>query len=107
MATRWSRWRVYGSIALVLARRLSSHTQRALLLAGTALLVAAIGFSRLYLGVHFLSDVLAGYAAGVAWLALLYVALEVRARTPGEPDVSFLPRRATIWERCKTNGSRP
>jgi len=71
---------VYGSIALVLARRLSSHTQRALLLGATALLVIAIGFSRLYLGVHFLSDVLAGYAAGVAWLALLYVALEVRAR---------------------------
>lgn len=71
---------VYGSIALVLARRLSSRAHRALLLAGTAVLVAAIGFSRLYLGVHFLSDVLAGYAAGVAWLALLYVALEVRAR---------------------------
>jgi membrane-associated phospholipid phosphatase len=71
---------VYGSIALVLARRLSSHTQRALLLGATALLVIAIGFSRLYLGVHFLSDVLAGYAAGAAWLAFLYVVLEVRAR---------------------------
>ena len=71
---------VYGSIALVLARRLSSHTERALLLGAAALLVIAIGFSRLYLGVHFLSDVLAGYAAGAAWLALLYVVLEVRAR---------------------------
>ena len=71
---------VYGSIALVLARRLSSHTERALLLGATALLVVAIGFSRLYLGVHFLSDVLAGYAAGAAWLAFLYVVLEVRAR---------------------------
>lgn len=71
---------VYGSIALVLARRLSSHSQRALLLGATAVLVAAIGFSRLYLGVHFLSDVLAGFAAGVAWLALVYVALEVRTR---------------------------
>jgi membrane-associated phospholipid phosphatase len=71
---------VYGSIALVLARRLSSHTERALLLGATALLVIAIGFSRLYLGVHFLSDVLAGYAAGAAWLAFLYVLLEVRAR---------------------------
>ena len=71
---------VYGSIALVLARRLSSHIERALLLGATALLVIAIGFSRLYLGVHFLSDVLAGYAAGAAWLALLYVVLEVRAR---------------------------
>jgi membrane-associated phospholipid phosphatase len=71
---------VYGSIALVLACRLSTHAQRAVLLGGTALLVLAIGFSRLYLGVHFLSDVLAGYAAGLAWLALLYVALELRSR---------------------------
>jgi membrane-associated phospholipid phosphatase len=71
---------VYGAIALLLARRISSHTWRGLLLGGTALLVVAIGFSRLYLGVHFLSDVLAGFAAGAAWLALLYVALELRSR---------------------------
>jgi membrane-associated phospholipid phosphatase len=71
---------VYGAIALLLARRISSHARRALLLGGAALLVLAIGFSRLYLGVHFLSDVLAGFAAGVAWLALLYVALELRSR---------------------------
>jgi undecaprenyl-diphosphatase len=71
---------VYGSIALLLAPRSSSPARRALLLGGTALLVVAIGFSRLYLGVHFLSDVLAGFAAGAAWLALLYVALELRSR---------------------------
>jgi membrane-associated phospholipid phosphatase len=71
---------VYGSIALLLARRVRSPGWRALLFAGTALLVLAIGFSRLYLGVHFLSDVLAGYAAGAAWLALLYAALELRNR---------------------------
>jgi membrane-associated phospholipid phosphatase len=71
---------VYSSIALLLARRVSSGPLRLLLLGGTALLVLAIGFSRLYLGVHFLSDVLAGFAAGAAWLALLYVALELRSR---------------------------
>lgn len=71
---------VYGALALVLARELSSNGRRALLFAGVALLVLAIGFSRLYLGVHYLSDVLAGYAAGIAWLSLLYVALEVRTR---------------------------
>jgi membrane-associated phospholipid phosphatase len=71
---------VYGSIALVVARRLRRRRDRILLLAATGLLVLAIGFSRLYLGVHFLSDVLAGYAAGIAWLALLYVVIEVRSR---------------------------
>jgi membrane-associated phospholipid phosphatase len=71
---------VYGSIALVLARRLRKRGDRILLFAATGLLVGAIGFSRIYLGVHFLSDVLAGFAAGAAWLALLYVALELRSR---------------------------
>jgi membrane-associated phospholipid phosphatase len=71
---------VYGALALVLAGHLSSPWHRALLFAGTASLVLAIGFSRLYLGVHFLSDVLAGFAAGVAWLSLLYLALEARSR---------------------------
>ena len=71
---------VYGSIALVVARRLPRRRDRILLLAATGLLVLAIGFSRLYLGVHFLSDVLAGYAAGIAWLALLYMVIEIRSR---------------------------
>lgn len=71
---------VYGSIALLLAQQVRRPAWRILLFAGTALLVLAIGFSRLYLGVHFLSDVLAGFAAGTAWLALLYVALELRSR---------------------------
>jgi membrane-associated phospholipid phosphatase len=71
---------VYGSIALVLAQRVRARGRRLVLLAAAGALVIAIGFSRLYLGVHFLSDVLAGYAAGVAWLALLYLALEARGR---------------------------
>ena len=71
---------VYGSIALVIARRLPSTRQRVVLLGATGVLVLLIGFSRLYLGVHFLSDVLAGYAAGLAWLALLYVMIELKGR---------------------------
>jgi membrane-associated phospholipid phosphatase len=71
---------VYGSIALVLAQRLPTRGKRILVLSSAAVLVGAIGFSRLYLGVHFLSDVLAGFAAGTAWLALLYLVLEARGR---------------------------
>jgi len=35
-----------------------------------SILVILIGISRLYLGVHYLSDVLAGYAVGAIWLAI-------------------------------------
>ena len=69
---------VYGSIAIVIARHAGSRRAGIAVLAAAAVWVAAIGFSRLYLGVHFLSDVLAGYAAGAAWLALLYLTLEAR-----------------------------
>jgi len=73
---------VYGALAVVLARHLPSTWHRALLFVGSAVLVLAIGFSRLYLGVHFLSDVLAGFAAGLAWLSLLFAVLLFRdART--------------------------
>jgi undecaprenyl-diphosphatase len=71
---------VYGSIALVLARRVHSRPGRIALLAAAGVWVAAIGLSRLYLGVHFLSDVLAGFTAGAAWLAFLYVVIEIRGR---------------------------
>src|SRR5437016_3333732 len=44
---------------------------------GAALLIIAIGFSRLYLGVHYFSDVVGGYAAGVLWLSACVSGLEV------------------------------
>ena len=61
---------VYGALAYLLAGRLPTPGRRIVLFVGTAALVGVICFSRLYLGVHYLSDVLAGVAAGIAWLGL-------------------------------------
>ena len=53
------------------------------------LLVLAIGFSRLTLGVHYVSDVLGGYALGAAWLLASVAAWEIsreeRGRRPTHP----------------------
>ncbi|MBT2583426.1 phosphatase PAP2 family protein [Planococcus sp. ISL-109] len=43
---------------------------------GLGLLIVLIGISRIYLGAHFPSDVLAGYIAGTIWLVLSLIALE-------------------------------
>jgi membrane-associated phospholipid phosphatase len=48
---------------------------RVLAVVAAALLVAAVAFSRMYLGVHYLSDVGAAFAEGVAWLAICESAL--------------------------------
>ncbi|WP_438026123.1 phosphatase PAP2 family protein [Sorangium sp. So ce233] len=46
----------------------------------------AMGFSRMYLGVHYLSDVLAGFAAGSVWLAVCISGIEVARRRPGKAN---------------------
>lgn len=61
---------VYGALIALLAPLLSRRAAQVAVVAAALLLISMIGFSRLYLGVHYLTDVLAGYAAGVAWLAL-------------------------------------
>ena len=56
------------------------------LVVATAALIGAIGISRLYLGVHYFSDVVAGYAVGVLWLSVCVSALQVAERRRLIPD---------------------
>jgi membrane-associated phospholipid phosphatase len=71
----------YGMLAYLLVT-LWVHARRAqvAIVAAAALLVVAIGVSRLYLGVHYFSDVAGGYAAGMLWLSACASGLEVAHR---------------------------
>ena len=58
----------YGALGILLAERASSRGRAAGWLVGAALLALAIGTSRVLINVHFVSDVAAGFAVGLAWL---------------------------------------
>lgn len=59
----------YGLLAYLIGLRLHSQRAHAWLVVATAALVLGIGATRVYLDVHFLSDVAGAFAAGGMWLA--------------------------------------
>lgn len=59
---------VFGGLAVLLSARLGNHLLRILVWSAAILLAGLVGLSRVYLGVHYPSDVLAGYAIGVIWV---------------------------------------
>lgn len=60
---------MYGVIVYRTQNRLRSKWARAALMVGAIVMVAGIGFSRVYLGAHYPSDVAGGYFVGAVWLA--------------------------------------
>ena len=78
----------YGMLAYFAVLVLRAWRWRVGVVFAAALLVLLIGLSRMYLGVHYLSDVAAGYAAGGLWLSALITAAET-VRRRGKPGAEL------------------
>jgi undecaprenyl-diphosphatase len=66
----------FGLLAYLLLPKMPSLFWKWLLVVAAVLTILFIGFSRVFQGGHYLTDVLAGYGVGIAWAGLVYTVLE-------------------------------
>lgn len=82
-----SSWIAAGMLLYFLASVIRDDRRRLAVIAIALVGCVMIGFSRLILGVHYLSDVIGGFAAGTLWLGLCIAALELTRQRP-PPELS-------------------
>lgn len=73
----------YGMLAYILLRLLPGRWHLPMILAAIAIAFST-GFSRIYLQAHYLSDVIAGFASGTAWLTICIAGIELTHLRLGE-----------------------
>jgi membrane-associated phospholipid phosphatase len=69
----------FGLLAYLIVPKISSRFWKAVVIVTAGLIILYIGFSRLFVGDHYLTDVLAGYALGVALCGFVYTLVELIA----------------------------
>lgn len=67
---------LYGLLAMLAAQSIRRWRMRAWPFVVAVLVVGTIGFTRIYLGAHYLTDVLGAIAAGLAWLTICWTGVE-------------------------------
>jgi membrane-associated phospholipid phosphatase len=72
-------------LLLLISLRFMSRRGRVAAVIGAALIVGAVALARVVLGVHFVSDVLAGIALGIGWVAVTTWAYVAWRRETGQP----------------------
>lgn len=85
----------YLTLAGLIVRIVESRAARAYVLTVAVLVSLSVGVSRVYLGVHWPSDVVAGWALGVAWASVAWLALSLMMRMRRDPNVDGSPKTGT------------
>lgn len=67
----------YGLITYFLVPKMKSAFGKAVVVATALFIIVFVGFSRVFTGGHYLTDVLAGYALGIAWSGMAYTLIEI------------------------------
>jgi undecaprenyl-diphosphatase len=71
---------LYATLAALIARSVDRWRVRSYVIAAGTLITLLVGFTRIYLGVHYPSDVLAGWTSGLAWALLCGLAARALQR---------------------------
>jgi undecaprenyl-diphosphatase len=66
----------FGLLAYLFAPKISSRIGKSTVIAIAIVLMLFIGFSRFFMGAHYFTDVIAGFAAGIAWSGLVFTLIE-------------------------------
>jgi undecaprenyl-diphosphatase len=108
----------YGALLLIFLPAMSQRGRR-IATAAVAVLVVAIGFSRVALGVHFITDVVGAWLLGAAWLGVTWYSFRLWQRESGQRpapmregldpsaghDVQPAPARETVLPRPLVQGA--
>ena len=82
---------IYGFLAYALVRDLPGQRERFEVVFWVALLVLAIGFSRVFLSLHYTTDVAAGFLVGAFWLLAGFAISEWTRNRPASPPLEAQP----------------
>ena len=94
---------VYGMLAALLAASTPRWSRKVTVWAVAAGLVLLVGLSRIYLGGHWLTDVLGGFALGAAWLFALLTITRTIDGLHTDPTTTTLPGPSEVT----SDGSQP